>query len=327
MKLSKLARVAVFTSVILGRAPGVSAAEPKKPLPTFMKAEDGGIDFKLQGEYVADKLGAQVVALAEGKFRVLFFPGGLPGAGWDGKTRIETDGELAGEKAVFAGAWPCTVDGERLEGRNDKGEPLSLKKTLRQSPTLGAKPPEAAVVLFDGTSADAWSGTDAKLVEGNLLHMGINSRKAFGSFTVHAEFRTPFMPSARSMARGNSGICLQNRYEVQTLDSFGFTYPQNPKRLLYDCGAIYGLAAPSVNACLPPLSWQTFDIDFTAATWDGDKKTANARATVKLNGVTIFDDFEIPSSTFGKESAGPGTFQIQNHSDPVYWRNIWVVEK
>jgi hypothetical protein len=81
--------------------------------------------------------------------------------------------------------------------------------------------------------------------------------------------------------------------------------------------------------CLPPLSWQTYDIDFTAAKWDGDKKMANARATVKLNGVTIIDNAEIPDKTGGgqKESAAPGAIQFQNHGNPVYYRNIWVLEK
>ena len=263
MKLSKLALVAVFACLPLGFASNTPAAQPKKPIPAFLKAEDGGIDFKLQGEYAADKLGAQIIALADGKFHLILFPGGLPGAGWDGKTKIEADGKLDGEKAVFAGAWPCTVDGDKLEGKTDKGEAISLKKTVRQSPTLGAKPPEGALVLFDGTSADAWK--DGKLVEGDLLNNGIFSKKTFADFTLHIEFRTPFMPSARGQGRGNSGVYLQNRYEVQVLDSFGL------KPLDNECGGIYKTATPSVNMCLPPLSWQTYDIDFTAAKWEGDR--------------------------------------------------------
>ncbi len=321
MNLSKLAFVCLLAAVPAGLGSNTLAAEPKKPIPTFLKAEDGGIDFKLQGEYVSNQLGAQVIALADGKFRVVFFPGGLPGAGWDGKAKIEVDGKLDGAKAVFAGAWPCAADGDKLEGKNDQGQVISLNKTLRKSPTLGAKPPEGAVVLFDGTNTDGWNG--GKLVEDNLLNMGVTSKKAFTSFTLHLEFRTPFMPAARGQGRGNSGVYLQNRYEVQVLDSFGLKPQDN------ECGGIYKTAVPSVNMCLPPLSWQTYDIDFTAAKWDGEKKLANARATVKLNGVTIIDNVEIPAQTGGgqKESAAPGPIQLQNHGNPVYYRNIWVVEK
>ncbi|MGA2496334.1 MAG: DUF1080 domain-containing protein [Tepidisphaeraceae bacterium] len=321
MNLSKLVLAAVFAAGLLSFASNILAAEPKKPTPAFLKAEDGGIDFKLQGEYVADKLGAQVIALADGKFHVVFFPGGLPGAGWDGKTKIAADGKLDGEKAVFAGGWPCTVDGDRLEGKNDKGEAVSLKKTVRQSPTLGAKAPAGAVVLFDGTSADGWNG--GKLVEGDLLNNGILSKKAFTDFTLHVEFRESFMPAARGQGRGNSGVYLQNRYEVQVLDSFGLKPDDN------ECAAIYKIAPPSVNMTLPPLSWQTYDIDFTAAMWDADKKMANARATVRHNGVVVIDNAEIPAPTGGgqKEAATPGPIQLQNHGNPVYFRNIWVVEK
>jgi hypothetical protein len=85
-----------------------------------------------------------------------------------------------------------------------------------------------------------------------------------------------------------------------------------------------------VNACFPPLSWQTYDVDFTAPRFDGDgKKIKNARVTMRHNGIVIYDDFEIPKLTPGgaKEEAAMGPLQLQNHGNPVNFRNIWVVEK
>lgn len=97
------------------------------------------------------------------------------------------------------------------------------------------------------------------------------------------------MPTARGQGRANSGVYLQNRYEVQVLDSFGLEGESQ------ECGGLYTLAMPAVNMCLPPLAWQTYDIDLTAARYNDKKeKTQNARVTVKHNGLTIHDDYELP---------------------------------
>jgi hypothetical protein len=141
------------------------------------------------------------------------------------------------------------------------------------------------------------------------------------------EFRIPFQPEDSGQGRGNSGLYLQGRYEVQMLDSFGLEGKDN------ECGGIYSVAPPSVNMALPPLAWQTYDVDYTAAKYDdAGKLTSNPRVTVKHNGVVIHDNIELPgqrNTTAAPVAAGPapGPVFLQNHGNPVRYRNIWVVEK
>jgi 3-keto-disaccharide hydrolase len=198
-----------------------------------------------------------------------------------------------------------------------------LKKVERKSPTLGAQPPQGALVLFDGSTPDHFE--NGKLIEGNLLGAtGCVSKEQFGDHSLHIEFRTPFMPKSRGQARGNSGVYVQGRYEVQVLDSFGLDGKDN------ECGGIYKASEPLVNMCFPPLSWQTYDIDFTAAKYDdAGSRTHNARITIKHNGNTIHDNLELKAGTPGYKPEGPGKLGLflQNHGNPVAFRNIWVVER
>jgi len=301
--------------------------------PAYTDPAAAGIDYEIQGEYAGTietedgdiGWGGQVIALGDGKFDLVGYKGGLPGAGWNrGDEMLKFSGEMKdGKKAVFStGDHSVEVSDGKLALVINGTTIATLDKVHRNSPTLGMKAPEGATQLFDGTSTDAWE--NGEIVEGNLLGAtNAATKEKFGDHTLHIEFRTPFMPKDRGQARGNSGVYMQGRYELQVLDSFGLDGKNN------ECGGIYTIAEPIVNMCLPPLAWQTYDIDFTAAKYEGDKKVKNARVTIKHNGVVIHDDLELPSGTPGYKPEGPGdeSLFLQNHGDPVAFRNIWVVKK
>jgi len=242
--------------------------------PTFEDPGEAGPDFAVQGEYVgtidtdqgAIKLAGQIIALGDGKFQGVGYAGGLPGAGWDKTDRLVGDGETIDGVTVFRndeGAKTATLKDDVITLLSPKGDKvLTLNKVHRESPTLGAKPPEGAVVLFDGTSPDNFEGLEGEWNE---------------------------------------------------------------------CGGIYKVAKPDVNMCYPPLSWQTYDIDFTAAKFRDGEKVKNARITVRHNGVIIHKDVELPGPTAGArvkdESVEPGPVFLQGHGNPVRFRNIWVVQR
>lgn len=290
-------------------------------------------DYKLQGEYVGEltiegnkvKHGAQVIALGNGKFTGVGYHGGLPGDGWNGERQPGHEGELENGQIVFAGEnFTATVKDEKITITSKEGQVLGeLAKVERKSPTLGAKPPEGALVLFDGKSADAFD--NGKMTEDKLLIGGVTSKHKYQSARIHVEFRTPYQPQDRGQARGNSGVYVQGRWETQILDSFGLEGKDN------ECGGLYSVKAPDLNMCLPPLAWQTYDIDFTAAKYDSaGKRTAPAKMTVKLNGVVVHDNVEMPDrkSTAAPVEVGPepGPLYLQDHGNPVRFRNVWIVE-
>jgi 3-keto-disaccharide hydrolase len=298
-----------------------AVAAPGDAITDLAKA---GPDYALQGEYAGraggEKLGAQVIAMGNGTFQAVFLPGGLPGEGWDGKTRVRIDGKTEGTDTHFekeGQPWrACILKPNVLEGANDKGMEFKLEKVERKSPTLGLKAPAGAVALFDGSSADAWAG--GKISEDGFLQVGTRTKQSFGDIKhLHFEFRTPFQPGARGQGRGNSGLYLQDRWEIQILDSFGLNGENN------ECGGLYGQKKPDVNMCFPPLSWQTYDVEFEGVKVDAaGQKVKNAVVTVRHNGVVIHDKVELKG-----DDPKPGPLQIQNHGNPVVVRNVWVLEK
>jgi hypothetical protein len=350
------ALVLAFSAEPLGRL----GAQEKKAKEVWTDANDPTLppDFKIQGEYVGEskgggKLGCQVIALGKGAFQAVILPGGLPGEGWDGQNKILMDGTLEGEKTVFTPItgkkkylaqapkdfsatstfpprgqkeYSATIANDTLLGKTDEGAEFELKKVIRKSPTLGAKPPEDAIVLFDGKDTTHWNGGRLAQDTGFLNTDGrdIVSKKKFNNYVAHVEFLLPFRPNARGQGRGNSGFYQVDHYELQILDSFGLDGKNN------ECGGIYTKAAPKVNMCLPPLVWQTYDVEFTNAVNEDGKKVKNARITVKHNGVVILDDVEINGPTGGHRNdpeGTPGSLRLQGHGNPLQFRNIWAEEK
>jgi|GEM_PF-1449173 len=193
--------------------------------------------------------------------------------------------------------------------------------------TLGAGPPIGAVVLFSGASLDGWVNRDSKPAEwpvtDGVLTVGrgdIMSVRRFGNFQLHLEFEVPYMPEARGQARGNSGVFLDGMHELQILDSYGLKPQDN------ECGAIYKRIAPSVNACKPPLQWQTYDVTFHKAKVDRAKVVEKARVTVVQNGLTIIDNVATTPTPGGIDlkPGEDGPILLQDHGNRVEYRNIWI---
>lgn len=305
----------------VGQEKDKKKTEPKKQANVYTNVADAPVDYKIQGEYVnenpKDKLAAQVVARGNGKFDIYLLQGGLPGAGWDPKSKkLKFEGKLDSDKTnmEFAGSgYKGSVNAqlEKLHVGTSEDKGAFLKRVERKSSTLGDPPPKGAIILFDGKNSDAWK--PGKMT-GDLLAVPNSTKQSFTNFKLHIEFRTPFQPTAGGQGRGNSGVYVCGR-EVQVLDSFGL------KGDMGECGGLYGQRACDVNMCLPPLVWQTFDIEHRAGKVDPDtKKQGSPTITVRHNGVIIHENIEL------KGGANQGNINLQNHGNPVVYRNVWLVE-
>ncbi len=324
-------------------ARSASAADQTNPVYTDPAKVDR--DYAIQGEYAGSvdangqltPVAARVIALGNGMFDVVAYPGGLPGLGWTGTDRFTGKAARTGDAAdshvkIEGTDWTGSPrkgeirNGEIVVFHDDGSEWTRLPKKPRTSATLGQKPPEDAVVIFDGPGPvnEAATLVDAHVTDDGLLMQGVTTKETFGDAVWHIEFRLPYQPFDRGQNRGNSGAYVQGCYEVQMLDSFGLEGKDN------ECGGLYSIAAPLANAALPPLEWQTYDIDFTAPKFADGKKVANARMTVRHNGILVQDDVEVPVIT----PAGPqpeerprGPLHLQEHGCQVRYRNIWVQPK
>lgn len=214
---------------------------------------------------------------------------------------------------------------------------LKIAKPEDLKDAEGTKPPEKAIVLFDGKDFSNWVKRDGKgevkwtlrdggIMEGVKGHGDIMTKEKFGgAFKLHVEFRVPYEPGGSGQGRGNSGVYVQGRYEVQVLDSYGLKSGKN------DCGAIYNVAAPKTNECKAPTVWQSYDIEFTAPKFVDGKKTEPAKMTVHHNGVKIHDAVEIPvdntTAGLGGDPSTPGPILLQDHGHPVQFRNVWLLKQ
>lgn len=212
-----------------------------------------------------------------------------------------------------------------------------LPQPVAVDPGGPGQPPSDAIVLFNGQDLSQWLGKDggpaAWAVEhGDMVCKtgtgSIHTKRNFRSFQLHVEFSTPDQRGAKGQARGNSGVYLQGRYELQVLDSY-----RNPTYADGSAGAIYQQSAPAVNASRPPETWQAYDIVFHAPECYGDRFVSPGSVTVLHNGVLIQDNFVFKGPTpggRGGDVCSPGPILLQDHvhedveETALRYRNIWI---
>ncbi len=318
-----------------------------------MADDDDMVMGVYEGDFTEDAaanydIRAQVVGLSATKYKVVFFLSESGGP----ELRVEAEGKrksigkdkddkplygpvsFEGDLDVDGTMMPMegTIDKEAFTGTIDTADgAFALKRVFNEPPTLGKKAPAGALPLMDGTKEtwlNQWEAVDGPWCfqsDGSVevCSKSNKTKQELGSGLYHIEFRTPYMPTERYQGRGNSGVYILGRYEVQVLDSFG-TIPA------WDLvGGIYKVAIPEADAALPPLQWQTYDITFTAPEFDASgKKTKDAIINVVHNGITVHDNLVLPDCTPGGLTSVEGTsgsLMFQHHGNPVRFRNVWFL--
>ena len=198
-------------------------------------------------------------------------------------------------------------------------------------------PPSDAVLLFGGHDLSGWIGRDSGeaakwRVEDDFMEVvpgtgDIKTQREFGNCQLHLEFASPAEVKGSSQGRGNSGVFLMSRYEIQVLDCY-----DNPTYADGTSAAIYGQYPPLVNACRPPGEWQSYDILWIAPRFDGDRLISPAECTVLHNGLLVQHHRQLLGSTTHRKAAAyephpsTGPLRLQDHGDKVRFRNIWFRE-
>lgn len=272
--------------------------------------------FAYIGEFAKGSRALQVTP-SQGRFYLSMYEGGLPGGGWDG-------GEIT-HKWVDADAIKQMLRG--------------WQRVVRSDSVTGRKAPEDALVLFDGTGTQHWR--NGEIDPGGFLKAGTRTKRKFRDFRLYLEFLIPLkpFPPISHPHRGNSGVFALGAYEVQIADTFALD--PSPKAWIDIpqlkpvetwCGGIYGVRAARVNMCLPPLSWQSMEIEFRAARFAEGEKVTPATMSVVHNGVTIHKNETLPQGTGGgpqgpRQEVPEGSIVLQDHGSPNLFRNIWIVPR
>ena len=299
-----------------------------------------------EGTYQADryqttKATAKVIAEGPNYYRVVVQA--QPLAAGDPSIQFEIFGAAQGNSVNLVGRsnsqrWQGAITGEKLTASPGYyGMGLELKKVVPKSPAEGTPAPADAVVLIPYTPGKppvvtAFKGGQWKPQDDGSLQCepgkgSITTERSFGDIRLHVEFWLPLMADSFGQGRANSGVIINNMYEIQVLDSFGLIPSMG------DCGSIYDQTRPKVNASFPPEQWQTYDIVFRAPRMNPDGTvTEKARVTVELNGVKVQDNVAIDGATAihqpGKPpvNAATGPLHLQDHGNRVRYRNVWLQE-
>ncbi|MEX1212101.1 MAG: DUF1080 domain-containing protein [Balneolaceae bacterium] len=284
----------------------------------------------LPGSTDSTRVGLQMSLYGPDRVRGSVYKGGLPGAEdhgerppeWLGVEGKRVDGRL--ELAPEEGYSLLYLDSHVTVLDEEKNYLGYLDRVYRESATLGLEPGEGVVPLFQGMESDLENWQEGATMSESGLHSGAKTRREFGDIRLHAEVWLSWMPCASDQRRTNSGLYIQDRYEVQIMDSFGL------EPMLNSSGSLYREVKPALNMSLPPLRWQTFDVWFHAPTFNEEgEKAEPVRLSVWYNGVRVIDNEVLEGGT-GRggqlEEVPLGPLLLQEHPGSVRFRNVWIKE-